>query len=62
MSALGDTMSKSVKMMCSANTQGITEITPVLYQPSEDPNWPSDLEIPETLVVISPGSSSRATR
>ena len=48
-------------MVCLANTDGLSKKIPALLQPSEEPSWPSGIEIPETLVVVTPGKSSRVT-
>ena len=50
-----------VKVVCGANTDGLSKKIPALFQPSEEPSWPSGIEIPETLVVVTPGKSSRVT-
>ena len=50
-----------VKVVCRANTDGLSKKIPALFQPSEEPSWPSGIKIPETLVVVTPGKSSRVT-
>ena len=50
-----------VKVVCRANTDGLSKKIPALFQCSEEPSWPSGIEIPETLVVVTPGKSSRVT-
>ena len=52
---------QSVKVVCRANTDGLSKKIPALFQPSEEPSWPSGIEIPETLVFVTPGKSSRVT-
>ena len=52
---------QSVKVVCQANTDGLSKKIPALFQPSEEPSWPSGIEIPETLVVVTPGKRSRVT-
>ena len=52
---------QSVKVVCRANTDGLSKKIPALFQPSEEPSWPSGIEIPETLVVVTPGKSLRVT-
>ena len=51
----------SIKVVCRANTDGLNKKIPALFQPSEEPSCPSGIEIPETLVIVTPRKSSRVT-
>jgi len=49
----------AVKVTCRANTSYIDESIPALFEPDLTRNWPSGLEINETLVKLQHGTSSR---
>lgn len=44
---------------CRANTRPTERKLPVLFEPSAEPAWPLGIEVPETLVTIAGGASSR---
>jgi len=50
---------ETVAVTCSVNTGPTESRLPVLFEPDVESPWPSGLEVPETLVTIRGGASSR---
>ena len=50
---------ETMVVTCSVNTGPIESRFPVLFEPDVESPWPSGLEVPETLVTLRGGASSR---
>jgi hypothetical protein len=48
-----------VKLSCKANTGPLSKPTPILFEADENGQWPSDLEVSDTLLTVKGGKSSR---
>ncbi|CAB4010282.1 Hypothetical predicted protein [Paramuricea clavata] len=51
-------LGQSVKLSCRANT-GPSKPTPILFEADENSQWPSGLEVSDTLLTVKGGKSSR---
>ena len=50
---------QSVKISCRVNTGPLGKSTPVLFEADEHGQWPSGVEVPDTLLMVKGGKSSR---
>jgi len=50
---------ETVVVSCSVNTGPTEPRLPILFEPDIESPWPSGLEVPETLVTLRSGASSR---
>ena len=50
---------QSVKISCRVNTGPLGKSTPVLFEADEHGQWPSGLEVSDTLLLVKGGKSSR---
>ena len=50
---------QSVKISCRVNTGPLGKSTPVLFEADEHSQWPSGVEVPDTLLMVKGGKSSR---
>ena len=49
---------KSAKVSCSVNTGPLSQPTPVLFEADENGQWPSGLQVSDTLLTVMAGKSS----